>query len=608
MTVDVALLGIKVTSETAVKAASDLDKMTVSAGRADVAVDRVGVASGKMAKGMGAGAHQSKMVAMQLSQVAQQSMATGNFVQALAIQLPDMALGFGTIGIAAGVLAGVALPLIVSMFGSTSSSAAETAKTLEALAEKTQIYATAAAAARAPTAELAATYGTLAVAAREALEAMAAVTLVDAIAATNAAVQSVTDSLIELRTEAVGRGTKTSTFLVDDFGLAADAAQGLRDALVTLQNADGLADQAQAAAEVSSQLMTAYGSIEKMPAPLQAAMRSLAGITIEAGKTVTITSRLPELLSAAASAANSAASAVAGIGSAASGAYGAVEALVSKMLEMAKARSDMFRDSKLGWGKVANAGGVDAIARAGNQALAVDSTGTLATGAAGAYKPPGDGDGGGGVGGGDDFAARLDKLRTEHETELQQANAWYAEAQATMADRRSLEILGEQGHKDKLLEIETIHQQQLAAIQATAQAARLEQTAGLFGALASIAEAGGKKGVKAAAAFQAIQGTISAYSAATQALATPGLTLAGRFAAYASVLAAGLKGVMAIRQAGGIGGGGGGGRVAAQASAPAQQQSRLIIQGIKLTDIFTGAMLFDMLGEEAKLRNIEFVR
>lgn len=51
-------------------------------------------------------------VSMQLSQVAQQASATGDPLRALAIQLPDIGLAFGTIGIAAGVAAGALLPLL----------------------------------------------------------------------------------------------------------------------------------------------------------------------------------------------------------------------------------------------------------------------------------------------------------------------------------------------------------------------------------------------------------------------------------------------------------------------------------------------------------------
>jgi hypothetical protein len=55
-----------------------------------------------------------RAMSLQLSQVAQQGAATGDYVKALAIQLPDLALGFGTVGILAGVAAGALLPLAVN--------------------------------------------------------------------------------------------------------------------------------------------------------------------------------------------------------------------------------------------------------------------------------------------------------------------------------------------------------------------------------------------------------------------------------------------------------------------------------------------------------------
>jgi uncharacterized protein Yka (UPF0111/DUF47 family) len=62
--------------------------------------------------------HSMRMASMQLSQVAQQGSVTGNYLQALAIQLPDLALGFGTVGIIAGALAGtVGVALVNSLTG-----------------------------------------------------------------------------------------------------------------------------------------------------------------------------------------------------------------------------------------------------------------------------------------------------------------------------------------------------------------------------------------------------------------------------------------------------------------------------------------------------------
>lgn len=137
---DVATLGLSVDSSKVDKGRLALDQLSNSAKRAEVAAVGVangannaaaalnaeGVAAQKAAQAMnrhivaanqnsaaakGSGL-QMRMMAMQLSQVAQQTQATGNFMQALAIQLPDLALGFGTVGIALGVMAGVLLPLI----------------------------------------------------------------------------------------------------------------------------------------------------------------------------------------------------------------------------------------------------------------------------------------------------------------------------------------------------------------------------------------------------------------------------------------------------------------------------------------------------------------
>jgi molecular chaperone GrpE (heat shock protein) len=77
---------------------------------------------------------QARMMALQLSQVAQQTQVTGNFLQSLAIQLPDLALGFGPIGIAAGIAAGAAL----SYFSSITSNGPESAAALKQQAELIQ--------------------------------------------------------------------------------------------------------------------------------------------------------------------------------------------------------------------------------------------------------------------------------------------------------------------------------------------------------------------------------------------------------------------------------------------------------------------------------------
>lgn len=56
-----------------------------------------------------------RMFSMQLSQVAQQGAITGDYMKALAFQLPDLALGFGTVGIAIGAISGILATFALNM-------------------------------------------------------------------------------------------------------------------------------------------------------------------------------------------------------------------------------------------------------------------------------------------------------------------------------------------------------------------------------------------------------------------------------------------------------------------------------------------------------------
>jgi hypothetical protein len=180
------------------------------------------------------------------------------------------------------------------------------------------------------------------------------------------------------------------------------------------------------------------------------------------------------------------------------------------------------------------------------------------------YTPPsvigaGGAGGGGGGGGANPLTSELEALQESLMTQEAVQLESYTRQQETLQSALAQRLITQQEYAAMIEQVQMQHEQKLGEIQSTAQQQRLSETAGLFGALAGIAQAGGERMAKAAATFQAIEGTVNAYGAALKALNTPGISPAGRFAAYASVLAAGLKGVAAIRSAGGIGGGGGGG-------------------------------------------------
>lgn len=90
-----------------------------------------GVEKGAMRVGKGAGGatNSLRQMSMQVSQIGQQGQATGNYLQALAIQLPDLALGLGPIGI----LAGAAVGSMVTLGASFLKTSEATDKLIESL-------------------------------------------------------------------------------------------------------------------------------------------------------------------------------------------------------------------------------------------------------------------------------------------------------------------------------------------------------------------------------------------------------------------------------------------------------------------------------------------
>lgn len=112
---DIARLGIQVDSRPVDQAKAKLKTLETQAARTEQQTQRVGRGFSSLSNALrGPGIRNASL---QLSQVAQQASATGNVVQALAIQLPDLTLGFGPLGIAAGVAAGALLPLAANMLG-----------------------------------------------------------------------------------------------------------------------------------------------------------------------------------------------------------------------------------------------------------------------------------------------------------------------------------------------------------------------------------------------------------------------------------------------------------------------------------------------------------
>jgi hypothetical protein len=594
---DLAQLGILVTSSSAVEASGDLDVLAKSAARAETSVERLAVTSRQSSASMqqlvrssSGGAQGLQNVGFQVQDFAVQIAAGTSATQALAQQLPQLLSGFGLLGIGLGTASAVLIPLAGHFLGAAEA-AATFDDTLEGLTTLTQSLGEAQDILSLSNAQMIEQYGAMAGAVREAAEALVQLQSAEAAAALAKLIVDNAESLDLFTGQLSGlfqageASWEVINRLQTQFGITREEAEGLRSAFRDLRFAADFEGQQEALAQIQ-RLMAATGiSAEQLPAPLRQALIQYNQLTIagaelqaKADQANGVLRQMPPILQSAASAAGAAASAVSGIGAAAAGAIGQVQGLAAAMWDAAQAR--ISANNALEALAFENSPGGQALNRYGGRGtsstrpITMGNTGAPISGASG-------GGGGGGGGGADTFTPGLEALIAELRTEREIEDEWYQENLAILQDRRAEEILGAEAHKEALIALEMEYQQRIAAIEAEAHQRRLSDTAGLFGSLAEIASVGGAKAAKAVATFQAIEGTINAYGAAIKALNTNGISLPGRFAAYASVLAAGLKGVAAIRSAGGIGGGGGGAGIASQGSfTEAQPQSELVVRGI----------------------------
>ena len=133
--------------------ATSFRKPEKAAQRATRAFDGFGRQASRSSRQAGHFALGLRNVGLQLNQVAQQGAITGDYMRALSFQLPDLLLGFGTIGIFAGVAAGALQPLIMSLL-STEEASKEAEDALKGLETAMQALSSARSAANQPLVDL----------------------------------------------------------------------------------------------------------------------------------------------------------------------------------------------------------------------------------------------------------------------------------------------------------------------------------------------------------------------------------------------------------------------------------------------------------------------
>lgn len=505
---------------------------------------------GKLAPGVAragsafsAGGQGARMFAMQLSQVAQQTSASGNFIQALAIQIPDMTLGFGAAGIAAGILGSVALPLLAGALMNAGTSAEALQDATDGLTERTDAYVSASERSLASTAKMIEQYGKLAGVARKALGAIASVEQFEAIQALDKAVGvlaerfNILDYIVQ---DASGTMTYSFEGAGRALGIADEAAQNLIIAFDAMKNAQGVEQQARAAAELVRALEAAYGSAANMPPEFLAAYRAAAQVAAEAAKIAKATDdataaagRLTPAVMAAYSAYYKARVEASNMADETARAAAAMDAL-----------SEANRRGAENYGQVGARGDPRQFQPGGAKAQTPGVSPFQFTPAKAAG-----GGGGGGGGGGNPLADRLVALQESLMTESELTAQWYAESMATLDEALAAKMIKETEYMTAREALEKEHQDRLNGIRGagaqTALGTVLQTGQDILNAMGQT----NSKALKAAQAFGAGIALINAYTAASEALKDPTLPWWGRVAAAGKVLAAGIGFVNAIKGA-----------------------------------------------------------
>lgn len=568
--------------------------------------------------------NRSRMLTQQLSQVAQQSVATGQVVQAFAVQAADIGLAFGTVGTIVGALAGVALPALFSAFSDGKDKAEDYKDVIDRASTALDAYVEASRQADIATGVLGERFLEVTPGARAFAEAVEGIADREALARIQEAVD-----LVSLFGREAGQGADSIKGEVTALAGLFDVNIGLAFGRASREARDNARDMVEAFAMSQIELENSKGDLEAQSIILR---RMIEQATNLANQTGGISAAEDELLTKIAralelvelrldatrreeQASQTLRVAAEGVLTAMSGVVTVAEGLESPIVKAANAAANLATNlfeaararAQIISGATRRGGG-----RGGDpRQFGLDATGRLLAGMGGEFIDfgPNFGREPGGRGGGG--SNRIDSLIESLQTERETIETWRTESLERLmeANAKELEVLG--GHNAAKLRVEEEYQRRLSELRQAEQSQTLSSYGTLFGNLASAFQSGGSKLLKISKAFSVTQGLINSYRAYTEVLADP--SLIGRpflrTALAASTLASGLAQVANINSVSdsGTGGAAAGAAGTAGATPAAPSPLEVRVSGLAPDDLISGAQvssLFDRLQDEAGDRGL----
>jgi hypothetical protein len=511
-------------------AVTDINNIGKAADSANTGTARLSSGLGGLGRMTDQTRNRLRQTSMQLSQVGQQTMATGNFVQALAIQLPDIGLAFGAVGTAAGLLAGIALPVLMSAMSSTEDEARTLGEINESLAKSIDSVRSAGEESLQSLSDLALKYGTLAASAREFLSAIADVERVKAVNELNEAIGRIATTFGGLGVSESGLSDLEGTMrkIRRELELTGEESISVRRALDELASAKGPKEQALAAEKLQALMLEIYGTVEAMPEPARQLYANIATAGQNAASLAgTIETVTPAIKGAADEAAR-------------------LSANLFAAAQQRLAASGMVYSGRGGDPRTSNQQGYGQFSY----------TPPAATGGTGAGVSPLFGD----------LASLQETLATE--AELIAEN--YATQQETLQAALDGRLISQEEFQELSKRSAQAYADAMAGINSGYHGDALQQAGTFFGEMAGAMQSGNDKMLKIAKVFGAAEALVNAFRAYNQVLADPSLPWFAKIPAAMGVLSAGMGMVSAIKGAG-SGGGSSGSSASAAAAGSASQ-------------------------------------
>lgn len=477
------------------------------------------------AAGAGAGAAKTQFqnLGFQIQDFAVQVGSGTSASQALGQQLPQLLSGFGLLGVALGTAAAVTIPLLGMAFGSAGSSGAALKAALDELKATTDLLDGSFDILQLSTDELTAKYGSAAQRVMEFALAQAELNAAQAGSRLEDEIK-ILDRLITRYLSSTTEGLRFEKVLgriSETFGVTRDQAVDLEAALQAFWLADGFQDQQRELQRIV-ELLKQYGiSLSQLPPEMQSAISEMITLSNETDRARVIMERL-----AAAS-------------------------------QNVSVGVPLFEQGLSGTGL-----------------LPPVSTVT-----------PANTGGGGGGGAQDKTKTELERLQEDLMTAEELQLASYQKQQETLQAALDRKLVTLQEYNDLMQSAQKAHQEEMASIDAYRYGDGLQKTGQFLGDMANAFQSGNDKMQRAGRIFGAAEALVNSWRAYTQTLADPSLPFFAKFAAGASVLAAGMSAVAAIKSGSKGGGaaaapsrssvssGGGGGSTGGAAAAPDKVQT-----------------------------------